>query len=622
MQQPQETVDLGIEGITDAVRIGAGGYGTVYRARQEAFDRTVAVKVLRAPAFDEDVRRRFDRECRALGSLSGHPHIVAVHASGVAASGLCYLVMEYLSGGTLAQRLAVGGPLPAGEVAGIGVKLAGALAAAHTAGVLHRDLKPENVLVSAYGEPQLVDFGVAHVEGVSATQSGSITGTLAHAAPEVLSGEGGQEAADVYSLASTLYALLAGQAPFVRAGEVAFFPLMARVLTEPPPDLRPRGVPAPLWQILEQALVKDPARRTATAGALAEALRTDLRTSETGPISLIAPVAVVPEVPGDSGPDPDDPGTVSVRGAWAKPGIPAPPQPLLPRAPRTPTFVERVRSKGFASTGFASTGFGSKATLRLVAGAVGLVVVAVAAVVVMSQPSAQVTDVASGEVGATTTTVPRDSVTSAVPTTEPEALAASPTTVASVAPPVPQTTMPSSPGPRRRPGGDQPAPATVPSAPVTRSESPTPPLAVRPPVAVDYPVCTSGDFQVANKADRSERRVMRQRTCTEELSDGSVKASMLVHDLERTVDDRIAAVYRVELRRCDTGAVLSSDPEGTGSRTVTGQSPVFLADTGSFRPPLYAVAEIGDLELTTRGSGGDVIWSGDGLAQTTDEVCP
>ncbi len=605
-QQSQQPVDLGIEGISDAVRIGAGGYGTVYRARQEAFDRTVAVKVLRAPAFDEDVRRRFDRECRAVGSLSGHPHIVAVHASGVAESGLCYLVMEYLPGGTLAQRLTAHGPLLAHEVAAIGVKLAGALATAHAAGVLHRDLKPENVLVSAYGEPQLVDFGVAHVEGVSATQSGSITGTLAHAAPEVLSGEGGHEAADVYSLASTLYALLAGQAPFVRPGEVAFFPLMARVLTEPPPDLRARGVPAPLWQTLEQALAKDPARRTATAAALGESLQTDQATGPVAPVAVAPPIAVEPEA------DADDPGTVSLGGAWAKPDIPPPPRPILPRSPRAPTLVERLATKGLGSKGFTSKWFGSKQTVRLVAGVAGLVVVAVVGAVVLSLPSSEVTDVALNQVGPTTTAL-REATTTprpAAPTTEPEAAAASPTTVGTATPPVPRATAPLS-------------PTTVPSAPVTRPEPRTPPPAARPPAGVDYPVCESGDFEVANVADRSQRRVIRQRTCTEELADGSVKASMLVHELDRTADDRFTAAYRVELRHCETDAVLSSNPEGSGSRTVTGESPVFFAETASFRPAVYAIAEIGDLELTTTGSGGDIVWSGNGLAQTTDdEVCP
>lgn len=618
-KQERPSADLGIEGITDAVRIGAGGYGTVYRARQEAFDRTVAVKVLRAPAFDEEVRRRFDRECRALGSLSGHPHIVAVHASGVAASGLCYLVLEYLPGGTLAQRMAASGPLPAAEVAGIGVKLAGALASAHAAGVLHRDLKPENILVSAYGEPQLVDFGVAHVEGGSVTQSGAITGTLAHAAPEVLSGERGLEAADVYSLASTLYALLAGQAPFVRSGEVAFFPLMARVLTEPPPDLRARGVPAELWQTLEQALVKDPAKRTASASALAGGLRAAAATSATGPVPAVAPLAPAPQRPEPSADqdaaalgeaddlddfdrlndldEPGDPDTVSIRGAWAKPVSPLPPPPLLPRRPPAPFLGERL---------------GSKRKVGLIAAAAIAALMTVIAVVAL-RPSSPTTDLATNQVGSTTTTVAQGPAGdpgsgSATTTSVPDDVTVSPTTVAPVAPPAPQATTPL---PTTRP----------PSSPATNSVTRPPPVGVAGPPPVDYPACATGDFDLTNVANSAQRTTMRQRTCAEELSDGSVKASVILYELDRSSDDRIQATYRVELRHCQSDATLSSGPEGSGSGVGDG-SPVFEAGTGGFQPAVYAVAEIGDLKLTTASSGGDVTWVGNGLAQQTRDICP
>lgn len=592
--QQRVPVDLGIDGISDAVRIGEGGYGTVYRARQEAFDRTVAVKVLRAPAFDEEVRRRFDRECRALGSLSGHPHIVAVHSSGVAASGLCYLVMEHLPGGTLAQRVASGGPLPPAEVAGIGVKLAGALARAHSDGVLHRDLKPENVLVSAYGEPQLVDFGVAHVEGATATQSGSITGTLAHAAPEVLSGERGQEAADVYSLASTLYALLAGQAPFVRPGEVAFFPLMARVLSEPPPDLRERGVPVALWQALEQALVKDPGRRTTSAAALAEDLRAALGSAGTSPVPLAAPLPV-PSDPSDDHDQPDvvtdDPGTVSVRGAWAKAASPSPPPPLLPRVPVAPTLADRLQGKG---------------RLGLVAGALALTALVVVLAVILARPSGDSTDVAASDsVRPTTTQAP--AVTSVVPSTAP------PTTP----PPPPTATGPALTAPPVTAGSPPPVSSPVTQPTVNRP----PPVVGGQPPGIDYPVCTVGDFEVQSETDPARRLVMRQRTCAEELADGSVKASMTVQEVRRSSDDRIEAVYRVELRHCDTDAALSSVPAGPGPTTATG-SPVLSAETGSFRPSLYAYAKVDEVKLTTGGISGDTIWTSRGLIQQTPGSCP
>lgn len=249
---------LGIEGIEDAVRVGQGSYGVVYQATQPAYRRTVAVKMLSVPLMDDQSRRRFDRECQALGSLSNHPNIVTLHAAGVTRDGHPYLIMEFLAGGSLAARMASRGPLSWEETTSIGVKLAGALAAAHAHGVLHRDIKPENVLVSGYGEPQLADFGVARIQdGTTGTTTGTVTGSLAHAAPEILSGLSASEASDIWSLASTLATLMAGHSPFHRDGEASLYPLMARIMNAPPEDLRLIGVPDPLCALIESALAKD-----------------------------------------------------------------------------------------------------------------------------------------------------------------------------------------------------------------------------------------------------------------------------------------------------------------------------------------------------------------------------
>ncbi len=308
-----ESVDLGIDGIGEATKVGQGGFGVVYRARQEAFGRTVAVKVLSVPALDEESLRRFERECRAMGSVSGHPHIVAVYGSGHTRSGQPYLVMEHLLGGSLAQLIADDGALPWEEVADAGVKLAGALASAHAAGVLHRDVKPDNVLVSAYAEPQLSDFGVARIQGGTETRTGVITGSLAHAAPEVLSGRPATEASDVYSLASTLYTLLAGTAPFVRADDETFHPLLTRIMSEDPPDLRPLGVPDELCDVLDEALVKDPDARIPSARALGEALQEVQAAHGRQPTTLVAPSA--------------DDGTATLPVFAARPIKPVPPPP-------------------------------------------------------------------------------------------------------------------------------------------------------------------------------------------------------------------------------------------------------------------------------------------------------
>ena len=125
---------------------------------------------------------------RALGALSQHPHVVTVFVSGFTADGRPYLSMEYMPGGSLADRIA-GGALPWPEAVDVVIKVAGVLQAAHDAGVLHRDIKPGNILVSGYGEPKLADFGIARMEDRTETRSGVVSATIEHAAPEVLAGQ-------------------------------------------------------------------------------------------------------------------------------------------------------------------------------------------------------------------------------------------------------------------------------------------------------------------------------------------------------------------------------------------------------------------------------------------------
>lgn len=264
---------LGIAGYEHAVPIGEGGFATVFRARQPAFNRLVAVKILSKVTVDETTVRRFERERAAIGSLSGHPNIVTVYESGLTATGVPYLAMEYLPNGTLSDLLSRKGPLSWEQVAHIGVRVAGAVESAHRNGVLHRDLKPENVLLSGFGEPQLSDFGIARVLTGPVTRTvGEQAFSVAHAAPEVLNGEPCSSRSDVYSLASTLFTLLWGRPPFLRDDEL-LLPLLVRITNEPPPDLRPSGVPGPMCAVLERALSKRPADRHRSALELAEDLR-------------------------------------------------------------------------------------------------------------------------------------------------------------------------------------------------------------------------------------------------------------------------------------------------------------------------------------------------------------
>ncbi|MBQ0905764.1 protein kinase [Micromonospora sp. U21] len=291
-------LDLGVVGCTDAVEIGRGGFGVVYRAWQPDFSRWVAVKVLAAD-WHGPSRSRFERELKVLGRLSDHPHIVTLHQAGRTAAGNPYLLMAYEEGGSLAVRLAAEPDDPArrwvAATAG-GIAVAGALETAHRAGVLHRDVKPENILISRYGEPKLADFGLARPRSVKPDPAGRrVTTSVLHAAPEILRGEPAAVTADVYALASTVLHWIRGRPVFdpetsdgepttdaqgggrrVGVGGTAapeLARLLRRIATEPVPDLRPSGVPDTVCAVLERALAKDPARRHPSAAAFAEALQ-------------------------------------------------------------------------------------------------------------------------------------------------------------------------------------------------------------------------------------------------------------------------------------------------------------------------------------------------------------
>jgi serine/threonine-protein kinase PknK len=300
---------VGLEQFGELVEIGAGGDGIVFRTHQAELHRDVAVKVIRATALDEAAVARFDRERTAMGLLSSHPSIVTVHDAGFTAHGQPYLVMEHMAGGTLADQVDERGPLPWARALEVGIRLAEALAAAHDAGVLHRDVKPQNILVSGYGDVKLGDFGVSGlVESDAVTvQFGRLPGTLEHVAPEVLAGERASVASDIYSLASTLYALLTGTPAFRRPTDEMLVQVIQRVIFEEPPDLRPFGVPACVADAIERGMAKDPAERPESAERFAAELRTASRLAQgEGPDpdgattvpNAITTVPVRPPVPG------------------------------------------------------------------------------------------------------------------------------------------------------------------------------------------------------------------------------------------------------------------------------------------------------------------------------------
>lgn len=262
--------ELSTAGFEDAEEIGRGGFGEVYRCRQIGVERTVAVKVL-TEEFDED-RERFLREQRAMGRLTGHPNIVEMLEVGATVNDHPYLVMPYLSRGSLHARILRGGPLPLPEVLHLGVMIAGALETAHRAGVLHRDIKPANILLTDYGEPALTDFGIAHITGGFETATGTVTGSPAFTAPEVLRGDAPSEASDVYGLGSTLFCTLTGHAAYERRAGEQVVAQFLRITEQPIPDLREDGIPDDVCRVIEGAMSHDPARRP-TAAMFGDQLR-------------------------------------------------------------------------------------------------------------------------------------------------------------------------------------------------------------------------------------------------------------------------------------------------------------------------------------------------------------
>ncbi|HMO12364.1 MAG TPA: serine/threonine-protein kinase, partial [Actinotalea sp.] len=257
---------MALPGYGDMHLIAHGGFSSVYASVQLQYNRPVAIKVLDVGFDDDKLRRQYTRECAATGLLTGHPNILTILDSGFSPDGKPYLVMDYCANGALADRLRQEGPLPVADVLRVGVKMAGALETAHQAGILHRDLKPANILITAYGEPALSDFGIASVTSRLETSVTMSAMTPNHAPPEVLEGQKATAASDVYSLASTLYTLLAGRPAFAQDDSASILAFITRVLREDVPPIARADVPASLQAVLAQAMAKDPADRPASAG--------------------------------------------------------------------------------------------------------------------------------------------------------------------------------------------------------------------------------------------------------------------------------------------------------------------------------------------------------------------
>ncbi|HEY6554243.1 MAG TPA: serine/threonine-protein kinase, partial [Vicinamibacteria bacterium] len=287
-------------------RLGAGGMGEVYRARDVRLGRTVALKVLRVGA-DPELLHRLDREARAASALN-HPNIVQIYDVGDAAgeAGAHYVVMEHVEGETLRRHLAPG-PLSIPQVLDLGAQLTDGLAKAHRAGIVHRDLKPENLMVTPEGRLKILDFGLAKVvvaplgeldarETLSrhGTQAGMLLGTLEYMSPEQAKGGPLDHRTDQFSVGLILHEMATGRPPFRRDTPAQV--LAAVIERDPDPLRRLRAdVPEGLEVLVTRCLQKDPARRFAKTDELASELASLSGRSRAG--SLVVAVAPPPPLP-------------------------------------------------------------------------------------------------------------------------------------------------------------------------------------------------------------------------------------------------------------------------------------------------------------------------------------
>ncbi len=262
-------------------QLGEGGMATVYKAYDTRLERDVALKVIRRNAFPEDqldhILKRFEREAKALARLS-HPNIVGIMDYGDH-EGAPYLVMEYLPGGTLKQRL--GKPMPWQEAVRILIPIAEALGFAHEHSIVHRDVKPSNILLTEKGQPMLSDFGIAKIlEGAdnqSLTTTGLGVGTPEYMAPEQWTGQAGT-LSDLYSLGVLLYEMVTGRKPYTADTPAA---ILLKQTSEPlpRPSLYARDLPDGIEKILLKALAKKPEDRYETMAAFAAAMENLLATT-------------------------------------------------------------------------------------------------------------------------------------------------------------------------------------------------------------------------------------------------------------------------------------------------------------------------------------------------------
>ncbi|MFG3508861.1 protein kinase [Streptomyces sp. NPDC047821] len=430
MSAPGDLVDGRFELLR---RLGSGGMGTVWRARDTVLHREVALKEVRYDAGPAGAtRERVLREARALARLS-HPHVVTVHHI-VDAQPHPWIVMELLPGVSLQDRIAQEGPLSPVEAARTGRQVLAALRAAHMAGIRHRDVKPANILLRADGNAVLTDFGIAALQGsTSLTMTGELVGSPEYMAPERIRGLGDDPASDLWSLGLVLYVCVEGVSPLRRATTLA---TLAAVLDDPVPPAVRSG---PLAPVLTALLDRDPAARP-DANRLDEMLA--LAESGTTPPphwpaqpTVTAPPRATPR-PGPVPPAPLPAPATPPPGPVPPGPVPEPAtRPDLPARSRTPVVVAAL------------------------AVAVALVAATALVLVLRGGPGTN----AGGQRG------PASSPTSTAPPTTAGPTASAPTTAPTSAAPTPTPTVPTTAVPTTYRPTQAPPPPPTPSDPLAES---------------------------------------------------------------------------------------------------------------------------------------------------------
>ena len=274
-------------------KLGQGGMGVVYSARDERLGRTVAVKVMSSLAHDEVARQRFWREARAAASVN-HPHVCQVYEIGED-RGQLFMAMELLAGESLAERMRRG-PSSVAETVPIGLEMLAALTALHAQGIVHRDLKPSNVFLTPHGV-KLLDFGLARTVDADitaplpeVTRPGMVIGTPRYMSPEQVRGETLDGRSDLFAAGAILFEMLAGRPAFSGANVIE---VLHATLHEQPPALTGSGAVTALDRVVRRALAKQAAERPASAEAMAAELRAlqldtgDMQPSQAHPLTRI-----------------------------------------------------------------------------------------------------------------------------------------------------------------------------------------------------------------------------------------------------------------------------------------------------------------------------------------------